>query len=212
MVKDLHNTENAKFKELIRPTQKQICEANKGIYYHNVCRALSSKLQHYGKQLNLFKYPNESCPSVRNMFRNPAYRELIKESLVRRRNEKQYQHSVYAQHKLHQSALQNVSTLQERINIIEKAKNDVHRGSYSNNDKNRLIQEINKETRSNILSRALSDAVSRCKQYNSTISKKIKPNESRERTRNRSNRNRRNRNRSRSPIRGGKNKTRRARR
>ena len=209
MVKDLHNTEDQGFKAEIRPTQQELFRTSKGIYYHNVCRALSSKLQHYGKQLNIFKNPNSSpsCPSVKNMLRNPIYRELVKESLVRRRNEKRFQNSNYAKNKLHQSALQNVNTLQKRINIIEEKKKDVNRGAYSNNEKNRLIQEINRDDRWNTLSRALHNAQERCNRYN-------RNNHTRGRERGREMNTPPHRSRSKSPIkhyRGGKNKTRRKR-
>jgi hypothetical protein len=215
MVKDLSSTQTPYFKEIIRVTQQQLCQASPGVFYHNVCRALSSKLQHHGIQLNQFKNPNSNGPhpTALNMLYNPMYRRLISESLSRRCTEKRYQNSTYARRKLYQSAVHNCSYLEERLEAIEKAKRNINTSNDSNNEKNRRRLEIVKEMKLEIMTIALHNARQRCKQYSNNIPTTRRSRE-REGNRNRSsnNNNRRRRNRSRSPTRGGKNKTHRKRR
>jgi hypothetical protein len=201
MVKDLSNTPNLEFKETMRITQEQLCKVGPGIFYHNVCRALSARLDFYGRQLQSFRNLNGECPSIRNMFYNPVYRELIKDSIPRRCNERQYQQSNYATKKLHQSALRNCKYLKERLGDIQKKTNNVLQSTSSNDVKNKLIIDINEKMKKEILERALDDAEERCRQYSNNTNLNA-----RGRSRNRSNRhrtrnNRNNRNRSRSPKR-----------
>jgi len=64
MIEDLSNTKTPYFKDAIRVTQEQLCKASKGVFYHNVCRALSSKLHHHGNQLKLLKNGNNSNKNI----------------------------------------------------------------------------------------------------------------------------------------------------
>lgn len=213
MVKDLSNTQTPYFKEIIRVTQEQLCQASKGVFYHNVCRALSSKLHHYGIQLNQFKSQNSNGPrpTVRNMIYNPMYRRLISESLSRRCTEKRYQNSIYARKKLYQSAVQNCSNLRERIEDIKKQESNINASNNSNDEKNKKRQQIVKEMKVDVLTIALQDAEERCRKYSNTTlndrgrsrNRRNRSNRNRSRNNNNNNNNnkRRNRNRSRSPTR-----------
>lgn len=215
MVKDLSNTQTPYFKEIIRVTQEQLCQASPGVFYHNVCRALSSKLHHYGNQLNQFKNPNANGPhpTVRNMFYNPMYRRLISESLSRRCTEKRYQNSMYARKKYYQSAVQNCSNLRDRIEDIKKKESNINASNDSNDEKNRKRQQIVKEMKLEMLTIALHDAEERCRQYSNNTNlnargrsrnrRNLSPtrNKNRNRSRKNNNNNGHNRSRSRSPLR-----------
>jgi hypothetical protein len=155
----------------ISVTQEQLCKRYKGVFYHSVCRDVSSALKMYKSNLNNFKNGNrtDKCTNMKTMIKNPIFHRLIEGSLMRKCFHKRYQKSNNATEKRYQSALKNCNDLEKRLEKITKMENDIINKGYSTNEEEKQLKNIGKTMRPDALARALDNARNLCKKYKSIL-------------------------------------------
>ena len=152
---------------LISVTQEQLCKRYKGVFYHNVCRDVSSELKMYKSNLNNFKkgIRTDKCTNMKTMMKNPIFHRVIEGSLIRKCFQQRYQQSNNAIKNRYQSALQNCNDLEKRLEMITKMENDIINKEYSTNEEEKQLKNIEKTMRPDALARALDNARKFCIKY-----------------------------------------------